>query len=272
MPNQALHIVGGNTANASPGINWTDGDQPLDIDADGVMVGTATYRRLVIDLSECLGYRLGKQIPMTANFRINYLRVGLRNVDDMNDNDDTQYFTGTWEWYAPSKHRIDGVQAWRRLEKALEATDADSEGLFVPTNDHYKGFRFGWVRASDVSHPTLGAPAALADGYALAPMIAIYNGGLKSNGVPSQDNAVWDRMVGRSSKLQFTTHVSQQDNIASGAVIEDGVWHAPAGHNIEVMGGLLALNFEYSSTDTTNTIDDNFEVVVDIGVSGWSSW
>lgn len=272
MPNQALHIVGGNTALGSPGLNWTDGDQPLDIDADGVMIGTGTYRRMVIDLSEMLGYRLGKQIPMTANFRINYLRVGLRNVDDTNDNDDTQYFTGTWEWYAPSKHRIDGVQAWRRLEKALEATDADPEGLFVTTTDHYKGFRFGWVRASDVSHPTQGAPAALVDGYAIAPMLSIYNGGLKGNGVPTQDNAVWDRMVGRSSKLQFTTHVSQQDNIASGAVIEDGVWHAPSGHNIEVMGGLLALNFEYSSTDTTNTIDDNFEVVVDIGVSGWSSW
>lgn len=285
MPNQAMHIVGGrvtgSTATTSPGLAVTAGTFPIDIDADGVMEGTSTFRQVCIDLSECLAYRLGKQIPMTANYRINYIRIGLRNVDDTNDNDGPNYFAGTLEWYHPSKHRIDAVQAWRTLEKKLEEDDVDDEALFVSTADRYKGFRFGWTAGDDVSHPTTGAPfGTLPTGYALAPMISIYNTGLKNGGSPTQENPIWDRLVGRSSKMgwhaqctngEFIVQATDDDpvNVAS---IQDYEWVAPAGHNIEVMGGLLIINVEHSNTDTVQSFDDDFDFQVDIGVSGWSSW
>ena len=130
MPNQNLHIVGGRMSETpSPGLTLSQGDWPLDQDADGVHQGTSTARQIVVDLSHALGYRLGKQLPMTANYRVNYIRIGLRNVDDLNDNDGTSYFAGTVEWYNPSKHRIDGIQAWRMLEKKLEEDD-DVQNVF----------------------------------------------------------------------------------------------------------------------------------------------
>ena len=273
MPNQALHIVGGeiNDDGTTPGIKVVAGDGfPIDIDADG-LYPDQLQTKVCLDLSRLLGYRLGKQLPMTANYRVNYIRISPRNVDDLNDNDDSQYFAGTMEWYAPTKHRIDAVQAWRALEKRLEEDDADAEGLFVSSEDRYKGFRFGWYQGQDVSHPTLGAPSELPGGYNMTQMIAAYNNGLH-NGVPQQTNAIWDRKVGRSSKLGWSVSVSNEDTDGKNAFIQDYEWTAPSGHNIEVCGGLLILNIEHSSTDTTNSIDDDFDFRIDIGVSGWSSW
>lgn len=284
MSNQAMHIVGGlatsRTGGGSPGLYDATNNMPLDIDADGVLVGTSTFRQIVIDLSECLGYRLGKQIPMTANFRVNYLRVGLRNVDDANDNDGPNYFAGTWEWYSPTKHRIDAVQAWRSLEKRLEEDDADAEGLFVSTQDRYKGFRFGFNNQTEVSNYTEGAPSALTNGYNLVQMLGVYNLGLKNGGAPTQTNAIWDRLVGRTSKMAWHANCTNgefidqltDDDPVNVARIEDGVWIAPAMHNIEVLGGLLVLNVEYSNTNTVQTFDDDFNLQIDVGVSGWSSW
>ena len=271
MGNQAMHVVGGRVSGA-PGIRVIEGSWPVDQDADGVLEGTSTFRRIVVDLSEALGYRLGKQIPMTANFRINYLKIGLRNVDDANDNDGTTYFAGDWEWYHPTMHRIDAVQAWRQLEKRLEEDDADNEGLFVSTEDRYKGFRFGFVDDGDINHATQGAPATLPNGYNIVDMVSIYNTGLRNGGVPSQTNPVWDRLVGRSSHLGWTAMAQSRENSVDAARIQDGEWTAPAGHNIEVMGGLLIINVQHSNTDTDQFIDDDFDFQVDIGISGWSSW
>lgn len=284
MPTQALHMVGGSCAsidpsNNSPGIRVSDGDWPLDIDADGAMPLGSTRRQIVCDLSEMLSYRLGKQIPMTANFRINYLKISLRNVDDLNDNDGPNYFAGHWEWYAPTKHRIDAVQAWRQLEKRLEEDDADAEGLFVSSEDRYMGFRFGFSSSTDVSNPTQGAPTPLQEGYNMVEMFDTYNAGL-NQGVPSQTNALWDRKVGRTNLLGFSAVCNNGEFIdqatdndpVNTAFIRDGEWTAPHGHAIEVMGGLLAINFTHSSTDTVQLVDDDFHVFIDIGISGWSSW
>ena len=273
MPQQTLHLVGG-TVGISPGMRFnTGGPISIDIDADGVMSGGSTTK-IVLDLSEMLGYRLGKQIPMTANFRVNYLRFGLRNQDDANDNDGPNYFAGDWEWYTPNKHRIDAVQAWRSLERRMEEDETDS-GLMqsASSEDAYRGFRFGWLSDTDVSHTTAGAPPELADGYSLVPMISVYNNALDNDGFPTKDGAIWDRKVGRSSHLG--THavcINGEEAEGSTAHIEDGEWTAPSGHCIEVVGGLLVLNITHSSVDTPQLVDDDFEVHLDVGVSGWSSW
>lgn len=285
MSNQQLHLLSGRVRSADPdqngpGLRVSEGTFPIDIDADGVLEGTANARIIVCDLSAMLGYRLGKQIPMNATFRINHLGISARNVDDANDNDGPQYFAGDWEWYSPTKHRIDAVQAWRMLEKKLEEDDADSEGIFVSSEDRYKGFRFGWTRETDVLAPSLGAPSQLPNGYNIVQMLSSYNDGLTNGGVPTQVNAIWDRKVGRSSHLNWALTVNNgefydelTDNDAiNTAYIQDATWTAPSGHCIEVIGGLLVINVTHSSIDTVQFVDDDFEFEVNIGVSGWSTW
>jgi len=279
MSNQNMHIVGG-TVGTSPGMRFIIGgsNDNIDIDADGVMTG-GTATKICLDLSEMLAYRLGKQIPMTANFRINYLRFGLRNVDDTNDNDGPNYFAGDWEFYTPNKHRVDAVQAWRMLENEMEA-DETTSGLFANTSENsYRGFRFGWDNDTDVSHPTAGAPPELAAGYCLPAMLSVYNNGMK-DGTPDQTGAIWDRRVGRSSHLgthavcnngEYIDSTGLNEDINT-AFIQDGVWTAPSGHNIVVLGGLLTLNVTHSSVDTIQLTDDDFEVYIDVGISGWSTW
>lgn len=286
MSNQQLHLCSGriksddNTLNA-PGLKVISGSFPIDIDADGVMEGTATSRIIVCDLTEMLGYRLGKQLPQNATYRVNHLSISARNVDDTNDNDGPNYFAGDYEWYSPTKHRIDGIQAWRMLEKEIERADADVEGIFVSTGDRYKGFRFGWTNATDISYPTLGAPAALTNGYNLVEMLRTYNDGLMNDGVPTQNNPIWDRKVGRSSHLSWSLTTNNgmiEDTIGpvnqpiDNALIQDAVWTAPSGHCIEIIGGLLVINVTHSLTDTVQSFDDDFEFEVNIGVSGWSTW
>lgn len=280
MGTQNLHVVGG-TVDVSPGLKFTDGggsQGTINIDNDGVMEGSNTTS-IVIDLSEALGYRLGKQIPMTANFRVNYLRFGVRNVNDTNDNNGPNYFAGDWEWYTPTKHRVDAVQAWRGLEKRMEEDEVDHGLMMGTTDDEYKGFRFGFAANSDVTHATGGAPAELTNGYCLAQMLQVYNSALDNDGNPTRGRNIWDRKVGRSSHLG--THANcingEFDGVANQfytASIQDGVWIAPDGHAIEVLGGLLKLNITHSSTNqpTVQLIQDDFQVYLDIGVSGWSSW
>ena len=281
MPTQNLHLVGGMARDSdtdlnSPGI-YSPGF-PLDQDADGVIEPT---KSVICDLSEMLSYRLGKQIPMTANFRINYLKVSLRNVNDGNDNDGPNYFAGDWEWYTPTAHRIDAVQAWRGLERRLEEDEVDIGLMQGKVDDEYKGFRFGWNHSNTIKHATPGAPAELPNGYALTQMLSVYNDALDNDGAPTRGRSLWDRKVGRSSHLGWSAVCENgffqdvpgpvNENYDT-AFIRDGEWTAPHGHAIEVLGGLLVLNITHSSVDNVQNIDDNFHLQIDIGVSGWSSW
>jgi len=273
MPQQALHVVGG-TVGVSPGMIFNDGgsNNNIDIDADGVMGDTT---RIVLDLSEMLGYRLGKQISMTANFRVNYLRFGLRNVNDTNDNDGPNYFAGDWEWYSPTKHRVDAVQAWRGLEKRMEEDETHTGLLGSTPQDIYTGFRFGFLTDTDITHPTAGAPAELANGYSLVDMLASYNGAMENDGLPTRTRNIWDRKVGRSNHMGTHAVCNNGDGQIGSTTftdIQDGVWTAPSGHCLEVLGGLLVLNITQSSLNTPQLIDDDFEVYLEVGISGWSSW
>lgn len=284
MPLQALHIVGGsmNDTTPSPGIKIIEGGWPLDIDADGVMLPGSTKRRVLVDLSEMLSYRLGKQIPQTATFRVTHLGISLRNVDDINDNNGPNYFAGTWEWYPPTKHRVDAIQAYRQHAKVYnESSIADNnEHSAIWENadsDDYRGFRFGWDNPQDVEHWTSVHGSTEA---ALVEMFNTYNDGLANDGLPTKNRALWDRKLGRSSHLgwsavcnngEFINGLVEDDPIET-AFIRDFSWTAPSGHCIEVIGGLMVINIRHSSIDTTQDIDDDFDLQIDIGVSGWSAF
>lgn len=256
----------------------------MDIDADGVMAPGSTKRVIVCDLSEMLSYRLGKQIPQTATFRVNHLGISLRNVDDANDNDGPNYFAGTWEWYAPTKHRIDAIQAYRKWAKvsqeSISSDTAEFSALYANADsDEYKGIRFGWAAESDVAHATASGSAT--NPFALIDMFDEYNDGLENDGLPTKNRALWDRKLGRSNHLGWSASCTNGEFVAGlvlsnenydVAGIRDFMWTAPSGHCIEVLGGLLIINIRHSSVDTTQLVDDDFDLQVDIGVSGWSAF
>lgn len=284
MPQQAIHMVGGAVAEEpSPGLQVIQGTWPVDIDADGVMAPGSTKRVIVCDISEMLSYRLGKQIPQTATFRVNYLKVSLRNVDDLNDNNGPNYFAGTWEWYAPTKHRIDAIQAYRKWAKVSQEANASDVSEFSAiyddaNSDEYKGIRFGWLAESDVNHATVSGSAT--NPFALVDMFTEYNDGLENDGLPTKNRALWDRKLGHTQHLgwsavcnngEFIVQTGDNDPVET-AFIRDGEWTAPSGHCIEVLGGLLVLNIRHSSIDTVQDVDDDFDLQLDIGVSGWSAF
>lgn len=260
------------------GFKWIQGaaGNDIDIDNDGTMPATQG----VIDLSHALSYRLGRQVPMCANFRVNYIRVSLLNVNDGVDNAQGAFFQGDFGFYTPQKHRIDAIQAWRKLEKELQKEATSAEGLFVPDEKYYKGFRFGWLSDADISFATAGAPAALTNGYNMIQMLSHYEGSITdTNGTgPEYDNALWDRRVGRASRLHWSADIINTQDVdyalenIYAPTVNDFVWTAPAGHNIVVMGGLIEFNVTHSSTDAPGTVDDDYQVMIDIGISGWQAW
>jgi len=103
-------------------------------------------------------------------------------------------------------------------------------------------------------------------------MLAYYNAALDNDGIPTKGGSIWDRKVGRSSHMGTHAIANNDTDDGLNAEINDGVWIAPSGHCIEVVGGLLVLNITHSSPNTPQVYDDDFRVYLDIGVSGWSSW
>lgn len=279
-----LHIVKA-TVGVNPGTSWIEGGTTVDIDNDGVF---EPRPRAVIDLSEMLSYRLGRQIPQCANYRVSYISIGMRNVNDLQDNDAGAHFSGTMEWYSPTKHRVEGMQAWRKLERHLQKSVTTAEGFFMPDEKYYKGFRVGMTTQVDVSHPTIagaGLVGALPDGYNLVDCLAFYEKSLtdtNGNGV-EYDNALYDRRVGRTTHLDWSTDIMNNmidtdgvNSHTSFQQINDFQWTAPSGTALSVLNGLLILNFEHCSTDEwvvgTNLDDDDFEIDVTIGIEGWTPW
>lgn len=252
------------------------GNNDVDIDNDGVMPTTQG----VIDLSEALSYRLGRQIPMCANFRINYIRVSLRNVDDVVDNAQGAFFQGDFGYYSPQKHRIDALQAWRKYNKENEKQAVDGTGMFISDEKWYKGFRFGWTNQNQINYPSSGAPAQLPNGYELVQMLNHYENSITdtNGGGVEYGNALYDRRVGRASRLHWSADITNTEDVDNAIEniyaprVNDFIWTAPSGHNIVVMGGLMEFNVTHSSTDAPGTVDDDYEITIDIGVSGWQPW
>ena len=157
----------------------------------------------------------------------------------------------------------------------MEEDEVDSGLLGSTAQDQYTGFRYGWFANSDITHATGGAPAELPNGYAMTAMLSTYNSALENDGVPSRTRNIWDRKVGRSNHLGTHAVANNGDGqigATTFADIQDGIFTAPSGHSLEVLGGLLALNITHSSPNTPQGIDDDFEVYIDVGISGWSSW
>lgn len=259
----------------------------IDLDNDGVY---SDRHRAVIDLSHGLGQALGKQLPMTAIYRVKGIRVGIRPVDDAFDNfQGGVMFGGNIKYVFPNKHNIDAIQAARQVERLAESTSIDSDSdVFGTGHSGYNGFRFGWRTETDVYHATregFGEGSAAEGGssswvlYSDDGSLGILDNYSTYKGlvphVGANERNLWNSRCGSPSKMIWAcTWVS--DAGAQGQ--PDFTKQYGAENHLPVLGGLLVLDVNYSSTDASNSNDgvpfpdDDYCVFIEVDVEGWEAF
>ena len=257
----------------------TGGDGAIDIDNDGVMSTVANAR---IDLSQALSQRLGRQMSMMSTYKVSYIRLELRNVDDLNDNDSGAHFHGQIEHWTPTAHRISAMQMARQIENA---DGADEPGdMFGPLDNAktYKGMRFNWDSDGQTYLATQETFTALSgQQWDLDELFDIYS--LSQSQPGDWTNALWSAGRGgfpnnlgysvsitNKTQTERLTDPGTQDNYHPTSVAYEFIPNKP----IEVLGGLLNLSVTHSSVDDGDVtdLDDDYEMFITIGVEGWSDF
>ena len=244
----------------------------IDIDNDGVMPDT----RILIDLSQALSQRLGRQMSMYSTYKVDYISISIVNQDDNIDNESGAEFSGKIHWYTPTKHRIDALQLMRQVEKHAESGELDADSFLLSTEKDYTGVRFNWDGDNQVIYPTSEAFTVLdGDQWDMDELFDIYN---VMEGEPTQNNALWTGRTGYTDQVSwncFYRNSSWKDD----PIDNDQIYHPESNLfqisnlDAEVLGGLLVIAVDNSSTnDPTAVIDDDYQVHVTIGVTGWSDF
>lgn len=315
MASQAIHTLVGKATNAgsvSQGSNgrgdwlrWVRHDQSgvgqdtdypsggtIDLDNDGEV---KPKFRCIADLSHALSQVLGKQLNMTSVYRVVGLQIGLRPVDDLNDNNQESgiQFGGRVRMITPTKHRVDAIQAARKLEKLVSednlerATVTDGgPSVFGNTEKTYQGFRFGYRTEVDVVFPNTeeftgvgaavegGTPAwCLFDDDGALGIMSAYNEFIDGED-NSKGRALWDNRIGKFTSTGIPWMAAWNNDERSTPVAGDWSWQAPAGTHIDALAGLLLFDVEYSSVEGTllPSVDDDYYLEVGIQVAGWGDF
>jgi hypothetical protein len=249
-------------------------------DNDGRFTGS--YFNGVVDLTHIMSKLVGKQLSQMANYRIAHIAIGLRNVDDTADNDNTMNIGGDILWYEPHAHSIGMLQELRTyLRKNGAETSVDT--IWETSDKNYKGMRFGWDGDTQVESASLdgAANAFTSNTVNLEQALNYYN--LATGGSPTAEGydtsgrgqALWENRAPQyTSKMPFDCSYSNP-NDANGelAVAYPFKWSAayPA-QEITALGGLLAINLTHGNTDAAGFVEDEYELIVSMGITGWSEF
>lgn len=291
MASQGQHVVGARVSDNQSsalyyGAAWTSPSPvgaDVSPDADGVYPNNLN---ILIDLSYMLSRMLGKQMSMTETYRVTGIKIGVKNVDDVDDNDRGIVLGGSLHWYTPTKHRIDAVQACRRIERASEEAQIDTDSLWVSSTNRYTGFRYNWKEDNEVRSDTgAGAvagwnPLTGENNWNLQDMLALYS--LHIDPATPKGRQMFERKTGGKSNMRwalaFNNAMHEDSTLGSVQVIEnpgvnDFSWQAESGRHIDVMGGLINCEVAFSNTLPNGDVSpDDYDVQVEISVEGWSSW
>ena len=269
------------------------GSSDIVADADGYYPAGDRYR-IIVDISNAMSSIIGKQCPMTANYRLKSLGISIRPVDDWLDNNATPVtFAGQVKYLLPNKHNIDAIQAARQLERMAESIDIDGDSWLIESDQQdYKGFRFGWRTELDVAHPTAEAfsPGSAAEGGTPSWMLYDDDGALGMMDLwrvykdhnPEQGNALWLHREGTASEFQWaagwgdgggdSSLLPSTNSMVQPTTPGDFRITAGADNHIEVLGGLMAIDFTHSSMLSTVFINNEYHVYVDVEVEGWEAF
>lgn len=226
---------------------------------------------LLVDLSHALSQRLGRQMSMMSVYRVNYIRIELLNNLDSNDNDDGLTIGGKIEFWEPSKHRVDAMQTARSVEKHVETGSVDADSFLLSDEVDYKGMRFNWDADDQVVYATAeGISGLTGTQWDLEELFDVYNNLFDAG---TQTNRLWaNGRTGYPSQMQFACSYNNMGTAAGGPIPTGSQafeWNGGQNH-ISVLGGLLHLQLQSSSTDSPFTlIDDDYKIAITVGVEGW---
>jgi len=249
---------------ANGGAYWLQesagGDGHIDIDNDGEIFPEPF--QFIIDLTEATSNILGRQASQMAAYRIHSITIGIRPVDDANDNDESAFFAGRWLMYPHTQHGETMLKLARSVEKASEEHEVDSDSLFLASADNYKGFRYNWTQANELPHATSENIAGVMDGqWDLATIRQVY----------AQQNPITKGRALASTRAPYLMSHGFVCALASG--IGSGDSPPPGGNaadhtldlkSIDVLGGLIKGEIAYSSGVEDGTWDDDYKVMVSV--------
>lgn len=268
-----MRLYATGTLGLTTGMKWIyNPPSANDIDGDNDGVMTPNHGALV-DLSDLASQILGQQVPQSAKYTVRRMWMGLKNVNDATDNDESTYFGGTVRWYPPTKHRLAALALARQAEKFEEGSQVDGDGFFFQTSENYNAVRFGW-EANDAAgfipdQVRYGTSEGITgmDGteWALNEVFSVYNDMHPATKVDS----LWSGRAGdMSCKIPWT--VAAATGVGAGdapAVRTD--WNSGS-ILADVLCGLLYVVVADSSLDEVGEVDDDyyitFGIEFDVGV------
>lgn len=294
---RTTYVKEGGTPSWAKWLYTQDGDGNVETDADGAYPA-GSEPKFMIDLSKMMSEMLGKQCPQMATYRLEYLTIQLQNVDDTNDNNTGAVFGGYCDYLEPTARRIDALQLARKVEKATEEADIDSNSHFLRTDNDYTGFRFNLTSDDQIHHATTEPFTTLSGSQWDAQEIFQVYEEMKGTELTAAqpDNALWKEALwdrcGSYSSFGFEVGFinSNIDHVIG--VSDIGLWTGtsnptggmwkldlPSGTHLPVLGGMLLFTLNRSnSIEPVNVASvppnarDEWEFRITAGVSGWSGF
>lgn len=254
-----MRMVARGLVGFNEGFAWTHNipaESDIDADNDGVMNPNPQF---IVDLSELAGSILGYQASMMSAYKIHRIGIGIRPVDDVNDNDSQTMFAGDIVMYPATEHAKKALQLARKVEKADEASQIDADSLFLSDDVDYSGFRYGWstVNAGGVAHKTGNSIAGMASEWYLSEIFAAYDNMTE----PQQSNALFGGRAPENMATKWICAFNMGTDDGQAMVGAASDWNC--NHSLEVLPLLLG-RVNYSSGDEDGLIDDDWRLEVEI--------
>lgn len=303
-----LHMCSGTMAQ-SPGF-YANRDR---VTEDNAGQHEDSYYHGLIDLSEVLSRQLGRQMSQTAIYRVSYLSVSLRNNVSGDNNDNSGFQQGKFEWFSPTKHRIDALQALRKIDRQINAYNNSTAGAnfampftSASAGKMYKGLRYGFDIVPNggnyVSSASNNELTSIFNGghYYLTEVFDHYNNAMAGtpagqgydDAADEQGSALWVTRTAHDTHGRDSLHwsatlwnqtprmqgivynpTSDDDEVkAFTPMVQDWEWDCGGNRHIELIGGLLKFDVQFSNTDTAGWLEDEYSIRVSVGVDGWSDF
>lgn len=234
-------------------------DGHIDIDNDGEMFPVNEF---IIDLTEATSNILGRQASQMAAYRIHSITIGIRPVNDANDNDESAFFAGRWLMYPHTEHGENMLKLARSVEKASEGDNIDGDGLFLSTTDAYKGFRFNWTQADEVEHATSENIAGVMDGeWDLSTIRDVYSLNNPIHKDRSLTNTRAPYLMSHGWVCALASGIGAGDSPPPGGNSAD---HTLDLKSIDILGGIIKGEVRYSSGVEDGVWDDDYKLYASV--------
>jgi len=252
----------GGILGVTPGMEWNPAPAFNDIDGDNDGVFNPAYS-FTLDLSHLASRALGQQCSMMGVYKLHRIRIGVRPVDDANDNEEASNFGGRFLFHHATDHTIEALKLARATEKAVESTQLDSDSFLLSIDKDYTGFRYNWSYTPDyhtTAHATSSNVDNMDDFWNLSQIGSAYNAMTE----PDESNALFNGRWSGEGQALFNMGWSNTP-FAGGSAGEGGAEHVgddTVSFNVDVLP-LIHGQILYSHVNEPGTVDDDYIVVID---------